>query len=211
LYLKSFIVNASFNSKKISKECGLFFDINNEKIKNIFLRHLAMRDIQLSAATRDCLKLIPKKLNEKEKTHLISSIEKIISSSHAEASKAAKKVERIMETFQDDENPQLKRPSVFKDEINKFIINALNNSDAGSMIKNLESIGIKKTKNDNVHVKFSAGKNIIMVPFHGKSGFLPEDLRHKLIGNALGKDWNEIFRSPENKQELKRLGYSIPK
>jgi hypothetical protein len=210
-YLESFIANASSNSKKFSKECEFFFDTRIEKIKNVFIRHLAMKDIQLSAATKDCLKLIPKKINEKEKTALISSIEKIISLSHAEATKAAKKVEKILETFEDEKNPFLKRASVFKDDINKFIINVLNNSDAGTMIKNLESIGIKRVKNENVHVKFSIGKSIIMVPYHGKSGFLSEDLRHKFIGNALGKDWNEIFRSYENKQELKRLGFSVAK
>ena len=210
-YLESFIANVKSNPKKFSKECEIFFDTQIEKIKNIFIRHLAMKEIHLSSATKDCLKLVPKKINEKEKTSLISSIEKIIFSSHAEATKAAKKVERIAEAHEDNDKPLLKRPSVFKDEINAFIINVLNNSDAGSMIKNLESIGIKKIKNDNVHVKFSIGKNLIMVPYHGKSGFLPEDLRHKLIGNALGKDWNEIFRSTENKQELKRLGFSVPK
>jgi hypothetical protein len=46
-YLETFFASAFIQSKKMGNETETFFETNIEKIKGVFLRHLAMKDMQL--------------------------------------------------------------------------------------------------------------------------------------------------------------------
>jgi hypothetical protein len=203
-YTEAFFENVDKLSMKTKGAEEKFFLEKSSTLKRLVGMHLNKKSFQLKNLSEDCLNLIPKKICEIDRKNLCSEVKKIINIAHAEALKTAKTQEKIeIKDFDDPEKPLLKRKNVFKDEVNQFIREVQLKGDAGSIIKNLILIGAKESLSEKGHRKFSLHGRFTVVPYHGKSGEIGFALRRSIIEQIIGEDWNEIYSSDENSEELK--------
>ena len=204
-YVETFFENVDTLSKKTKGSSEKFFSKKTSDLKRFVGMHLNKNSFQFQDLSKDCLSLIPKKMNELDKNNLTTAVKKIITIAHAQALKTAKTQEKIeIKDFDDPEKPLLKRKNVFKDEVNHFIRETQLKGDAGSLIKNLNLIGAKESESEKGHRKFSLHGRFTVVPYHGKSGEIGFTLRRTIIEQIIGEDWNEIYSSLENTEECGR-------
>jgi hypothetical protein len=203
-YVKTFFNEVVFQSKKAKGPTEKFFTEKMKDLQRLVEMNLNKKNFQLSEMSSDCLKLLPKKISEVDKKQLTSEIKQIIAIAHASSLKIAKTSEKVkIEDIEDPTKPLLKRKNVFKDNVNKFITDAMNKEDAGSLIKNLLSLGAHESDAEKGHRKFTLHSKFTVVPYHGKSGEIGYTLRRCIIDQILGENWSEIYFSEENRDELK--------
>jgi hypothetical protein len=181
-----------------------FFTRQTNNIKRICTIHAACRDFKYSQIENESLRLLSN--SETLSNSAMAEIRMILKESHATAKNSFQR-EVLAEDVPFDAlaNPLLKAPFVFKDSINQFIINVSQAKNAGVIEKNLLQIGADYVEGKKVHKKYRLNGRTTVLSKHGDSGTVGNFVKHEIISQILLENWRDIFNSPQNQNEIKRL------